>query len=357
MKHLLAKLVAGETLSTDEATEAFELIMTGKASPVQTAGLLAMIQQRGVTVDELVGAAVVMRRKVLSVAVPEGLTLIDTCGTGGDHAGTFNISTTAALVAAGAGRPHGVAVAKHGNRSVTSKSGSSQVLEALGVKLDVTEDILTRCLVEAGLCFCYAPSHHPAMKHAIGPRQELGFRTMFNLLGPLTNPAGTKRQVIGVYDDALTVPIARVLQRLGAEHAMVVHGKTYAAPDVTEGGLGLDEITTTGSTRMTVLKDGHIDTTDLHPTDLGLHAASIAELRSDGVDASADVVRRVLSGECGPARDIVCLNAAAAMVVADLAGDLSEALELAAETIDSGAAQLALTRLVEITSGDARAVV
>lgn len=356
MKAYLAQLVEGRSLDASQATAAFESIMSGEATPAQTAALLALIQQRGATADELVGAATVMREKVVPVSVPAGMTVIDTCGTGGDHAGTFNISTAAALVTAGAAHPHGMGVAKHGNRSVTSSSGSSSVLETLGVKLQVGSETLSQCLAEAGLCFCFAPNHHPAMKHAIGPRQELGFRTIFNLLGPLTNPAGARRQVIGVYDDALTEPIARVLDRLGAEHAMVVHGKTYAAPDVTEGGLGLDEITTTGPTRMTVLKGGELETTELHPADLGLQAASIAELRCDGPEASAAMVRGVLSGEPGPARDIVCLNAAAALVVADLAADLTEGLKLAARTLDNGGAQRALDRLVEITAADATAV-
>lgn len=352
MKEFLAQLLSGQPLSVDQAVDAFDLIMSGQATPAQTAAMLAMIQQRGPSVDEIVGAAMVMRDKVVRVEVPDGLTVIDTCGTGGDHAGTFNISTAAALVAAGAARPHGIGVAKHGNRSVTSSSGSSSVLETLGVKLQVTTDTLRNCLEQAGLCFCFAPNHHPAMKHAIGPRQELGFRTLFNVLGPLTNPAGARRQVIGVYDDALTEPIARVLHRLGAIHAIVVHGKTYAAPDVTEGGGGLDEITTTGPTRMSVLADGRIETSELHPGDLGLTTGSIAELRCDGPESSAALVRRVLAGETGPARDIVTLNAAAALLVADLAPDLTVGLAQAREAIDSGAAQQALDKLIEITAAD-----
>lgn len=352
MKEYLAQLVTGQQLTAEQATGAFQAIMSGESTPAQTAAMLAMIQQRGPSIDEIVGAATVMREKVVRVAVPPGLSVIDTCGTGGDHAGTFNISTAAALVAAGAARPHGVAVAKHGNRPVTSSSGSSSVLESLGVKLNVASETLTRCLEHAGLCFCFAPNHHPAMKYAVGPRQELGFRTMFNLLGPLTNPAGAERQVIGVYEDRLTQTLANVLRRLGAVHAMVVHGKTYAAPDVTQGGFGLDEITTTGPTCMTVLKDGQIETTELHPADLGLQSASVGELRCAGPESSADIVRRILRGESGPTRDIVRLNAAAALVVADVAPDLTAGLDMAAEAIDNGSAQKALERLVEITAED-----
>jgi anthranilate phosphoribosyltransferase len=232
---------------------------------------------------------------------------------------------------------------------VTSNSGSSQVLEALGVKLAVGPEVLTACLTEARICFCFAPAHHPAMKYAIGPRKQLGFRSIFNVLGPLTNPAGARRQVIGVFDNRLTEPLAHVLDRLGAVHAMVVHGTSLAAPDTTEGGLGLDEITTTGPTRITVLKDGAVTTGELHPSDLGLAPASIADLRIDSVEGSADMVKRILDGEKGPARDIACLNAAAALVVAGLAVDLASGLRLAGQAVDDGKAGQTLDRLVELT--------
>lgn len=344
---LLQRLARGQSLTEAQATEAFDIVMTGHASDAQIGALLAAMQVRpgGPTIDEIAGAAQAMRRAAHKLDLPEGIEVIDTCGTGGDHAGTFNISTTAALIAAGAG----AYVAKHGNRSVTSQSGSSQVLEQLGVRLDVDHGQLDRCLREARLCFCFAPAHHPAMKHAIGPRKELGFRTIFNLLGPLTNPAGARRQVIGVFDDRLTEPLAHVLDRLGAVHAMVVHGKSLASPDRTEGGLGLDEITTTGPTRITVVKHGQVDTSTLHPADVGLEAASVSELRIDSVEASAEVVRRVLDGHKGPARDIACLNAAAALVVADLATDLVDGLEKACAAVDAGHARRVLDKLVEIT--------
>lgn len=348
MTDLLAVLARGRSLSEDEAAAAFEIIMTGHATDAQIGALLGAMQARpeGPTIDEIVGAARVMRRHAAGIDLPPGLEVIDTCGTGGDASGTFNISTAAALIAAGAG----ARVAKHGNRSVTSNSGSSQVLQALGVNLEVDGPTHGLCLEQAGLCFCFAPAHHPAMKHAVGPRKELGFRTIFNVLGPLTNPAGARRQVLGVFESRLTETIAAVLQRLGALHAMVVHGQTPAAPDTTHGGLGLDELTTTGPTRITVLKDDALETSELHPADLGLAAASVEQLRIADVDASASVIRAVLDGEPGPARDIASLNAAAALVVADLASDLKQGLDKARESLDAGAAKRSLEKLVELTN-------
>ena len=345
MKKLLSQIVAGKTLSFEEAVEAFDLIMTGQAAAAQIGALLAMVQQRGPTVEEITGAATVMRRKVMAVNVPEGLTVIDTCGTGGDHSSTFNISTAAALVAAGAGRPRNVAVAKHGNRSITSQSGSSQVLEELGVKLATSPETLTRCLDEAGICFCFAPAHHPAMKHAMPIRMELGFRTIFNVLGPLTNPAGASRQVLGVFDPRLAPTIAQVLQHLGSRHAMVVHGSFTETT-------GLDELSTCGPSTVGHLRDGRLETEQVIPESLGLKLADPERLKVDSPAASAAVIRDILSGKRGPPRDIVCLNAAAALVVADLAGDLSEGLERATEAVDGGAAAKALEKLCAITLSD-----
>ena len=244
---LLSQLAEGRPLGADQAYEAFETVMAGRATEAQIGSLLTALRVRegGPTVEELVGAARAMRRHATKVTVPTGTPVVDTCGTGGDHSGTFNISTAAALIAAGAG----ATIAKHGNRSVTSSSGSSQVLEALGVRLGVDDSVQQACLTEARICFCFAPAHHPAMKHAAPVRKQLGFRTIFNLIGPLTNPAGATRQVMGVYDPDLTEPIGRVLNELGAEHAMIVHGD------------GLDEITTTGPTRITELRDGQLTTT------------------------------------------------------------------------------------------------
>jgi anthranilate phosphoribosyltransferase len=341
MKILLAQLVAGKPLTEDQATEAFELIMAAEATAAQMGALLAMIQNRGPTVDEITGAARVMRGKVAAVAAPEGLTLLDTCGTGGDHARTFNISTAAAIVSAGAGRPRQVAVAKHGNRSVSSSCGSSQVLETLGVNLQVSAQTLTRCLDEAGICFCFAPRHHPAMKHAMPVRGELGFRTIFNILGPLTNPAGARHQLIGVFSPALTDQLAQVLERLGARRAMIVCGQF--------GDGVIDELTTTGPTTIAELSDGKVVRSQFDATTLGLDAAKPDQLRAESPEASAEIIREVLDGRRGPARDIVALNAAAALTVAGAARDLSQGLEHATAAIDDGAAARALQKLVELT--------
>ena len=349
MQELLRQLVAGEPLSEAQAVEAFELVMTGQASPAQIAALLAMIEQRGATIDEIVGAATVMRRHVTPVEVPAGLTVIDTCGTGGDHAGTFNISTAAALVAAGAARRSraDLGVAKHGNRSVTSSSGSSQVLEALGVRLGVDPACSTQCLVEARVCFCFAPAHHPAMKHAAPVRGELGIRTIFNIVGPLTNPAGARRQLVGVWASEMTEPIARVLARLGAERAMVVHGQI---PDADGRHVdALDELSTAGPTRVTEVAGKDVTTTELTPEQVGLPYSHPSALRVDSVEASAALIRAVLAGESGPARDIVLLNAAAGLRVAGLAEDLEQGVAMAAEAIDAGAAAAALESLVKLT--------
>jgi len=347
MKTLLATLVAGHTLSVDQTVEAFEQIMTGQATPAQVGALLAMIESRGATVDELVGAARVMRSKVTPIDVPAGMALIDTCGTGGDHTPTFNVSTTAALVAATVGRPQGVGVAKHGNRTVTRTSGSSQGLEALGVKLDVPPATLSNCLDEVGFCFCFAPAHHPAMKHAMPVRLDLGFRTMFNLLGPLTNPAGASRQVMGVFDPALTEPIANVLKELGSARAIVVHGYKGATHDAG----GFCELSVSGPTRISELRDGEVATYDVHPSKGGLTISRLDDVLVDNPQASAEMIGRVLDGEAGAARDIVCLNAAAALLAAGVVDDLSAGVQRAAEAIDSGAARATLDRLVALTAG------
>ncbi|MFN3166469.1 MAG: anthranilate phosphoribosyltransferase [Phycisphaeraceae bacterium] len=350
MKDILAQLVEGQPLSAEQAVYAFDLIMSGKSEPTQTAALLALIAGRGATVDELVGAATVMRNKAAKVAVPNGLTAIDTCGTGGDHAGTFNISTAAAIVAAGAGRELGLCVAKHGNKSVTSKSGSSQVLDTLGVKLNVDTDTLTTCLDQAGICFCFAPAHHPAMKHAGPVRADLGFRTIFNLVGPLTNPAGAKRQVVGVFGPKLTDTVAKVLQQLGAIHAMVVHGQM---PDVDGEGAhqgGVDELSTCGPSRVSTVRDGKVVTAELDPTELGLSLGHPSALLADGPEQSAKIIADVLAGKDGAPREIVALNAAAALTVGGVAQDLTEGLTMAFDAIDNGKAKAALDALIELTN-------
>jgi anthranilate phosphoribosyltransferase len=341
MKEILSALLNELTLSRQQMVDVFEQIMTGQAEPAAVGAFLALIQQRGASVEEITGAATVMRDKVTKVTVPDGLTAIDTCGTGGDHAGTFNISTAAAIVAAGAGRAENLVVAKHGNRSVTSKSGSSQVLETLGVKLMVTGETLTQCLDEAGLCFCFAQAHHPAMKHAAPIRAALGIPTIFNILGPLTNPAGASCQVMGVFSHNLTEPIAQVLANLGTKNAMVVHGK------------GVDELVTWGASRVSQVLDGEVSTYDINPADLGIKPCRVEELQVDSPVGSAGVIEDILSGKKGPARDIVCLNAGAALFVGGVAKDLATGYALAQHAVDSGAAKGALDKLVAITQADA----
>ena len=347
MKHLLQQLSSNQPLSRDQAIEAFGQIMSGEATPAQTGALLAMIEQRGPSVDELVGAATVMRQKVKRVENPDGLTIIDTCGVGGTASTLFNISTTAAIVAAAVGRPHGVAVAKHGNRSITSKSGSSQVLEMLGVNVEVSPDTLTHCLSEIGICFCFAPCHHPAMKHAAPVRQELGIRTIFNLLGPLTNPAGARRQLIGVPTAAMTQLFADVLRELDAEHAMVVHS---TLPD----GRPLGELTSFGPTHAHELHRDAIRSMTIDPADHGIEAASLEDVTVSGPEESALKVRQVLSDDpqAKAARDIVRLNAAAALIVADLARDMAQGLEMATEALDDGRAARVLDELARLTQAD-----
>ena len=342
MKALLDQLVGGQALTTPQAEEAFDLIMTGRAEPAQTGALLALIAQRGPTVEEIVGAARVMRREVVPVQVPPGRVVVDTCGAGGTGSTLFNISTAAALVVAAAGRDRGVVVAKHGNRSVTSRSGSSNVLEQLGVKLDVSGPTLTRCLEEAGMCFCFAPQHHPAMKHAGPVRAALGFRTIFNLLGPLTNPAGAPRQLIGVPSTEVGHLMAEALLRLDAQRALLVHTRM---PD----GHSLGELTTFGpATAIEV----HHDMTRQYPIDpvgLGLPFAIPDSVTIQSPADSARIVTRVLERQHGPARDIVSLNAAAALQVADAVDSLEEGLDLATQAIDRGDAKAVLDRLVELT--------
>lgn len=351
MQALLQQLVQGQILSEDQAIEAFSLVMDGVATPAQTAALLALIEVRGARVSELVGAARVMSQRAVPVTVPAGLEAIDTCGTGGDHAGTFNISTAAALVAAAAGRPRDVVVAKHGNRSVTSRSGSSQVLEALGVKLQVSGATLTRCLEEAGICFCFAPAHHPAMRHAAPVRADLGFRTLFNLVGPLTNPAGVRRQVVGVFRPELTEILAEVLAALGRERALVVHGQLPAGQ--AGGAVGLDELSCCGPSRVTEVRGTNLHTEAFDPTAWGLPLGHPAALFAQDAEDSAAIIRRVLAGEHGPCRDIVAINAGAALRVADLAADFREGIDQAMAAIDSGAAARTLDRLITFSQAPA----
>ena len=333
MKHLLQQLINGFHLSEDQSREAFELIMSDQASEAQIGGFLAAMACRGYTVEEITGAARIMREKVSRVKAPAEV--IDTCGTGGLSKGTFNISSAVALVAAGGGIP----VAKHGNRSVTSKSGAAEVYTELGVNVEADIPTVERCIAEAKVGFCFAPLLHPAMKYAIGPRREMGVRTIFNILGPLTNPAGAKRQVMGVPRAELTEELAQVLKRLGAVHVYVVYGLD-----------GIDEISISEATQISELRDGEIKTYTIEPSALGISPSSTDELKVESPSESAQMIRDVLAGKKGPARDAVLVNAGAAFVVGSKAEDIKDAIPLAGESIDSGGAAKALENLVRISN-------
>ncbi len=336
---VLRSLLDGQSLTDDETEAVFEDIFAGNLDEAQIAGFLSLVQARGVTVDELVGAARAMRRHVLRVPAPITAGLIDTCGTGGAPK-TFNVSTAVAFVAAGADPPNGrprARVAKHGNRSRTGR-GSAEVLELLGVNVNASVEVQARCLEEAGACFCFAIHHHPATKHAIGPRKSLGFPTMFNVLGPLTNPAAAPRQLIGIYDRTLVAKMGHTLARLGAERAMVVHGFD-----------GLDEITTTDKTHIAHVEAGQVRLEDLDPAELGYERVALEQLQVTTLEDAAQVIRDVLDGKPGPKRDIVELNAAAALTVAGTAQNLEQGVELAKKAIDSGAAMASLEKMAEVS--------
>ena len=330
IQEAIAKVIEGADLSRGEMTAAMNQIMSGEATDAQIGAFLIALRVKGECVDEIAGAASVMREKATPIVTKHDV-IVDTCGTGGDHSGTFNISTAAAFVAAGAG----LCVAKHGNRAATSQCGSADVLGALGVNIEASPDTVSRCLDDVGIGFLFAISLHGAMKYAIGPRREIGARTIFNALGPLSNPAGAKRQVVGVYSAALTETLAGVLGTLGAERAFVVHGSD-----------GLDEMTLTGPTRVSELKNGSVSTYDVSPGDFGLAQAPADALKGGDADYNAEITRSILNGEEGPRRDIVLLNAAAAIVAGGKAGDLNEGVQVAAEVIDSGKALEKLEGLV-----------
>ena len=332
-KTLIGKVAGGEALSVEEAREAFDVIMSGAATPSQIGGFLMALRVRGETVAEITGAVTTMRAKMLPVEAPEDA--IDIVGTGGDASGTHNISTCAALVVAACGVP----VAKHGNRALSSKSGAADVLSALGVNIDIGPEKIAECIRKAGVGFMFAPAHHSAMKHVGPTRVELGTRTIFNLLGPLSNPASTRRQVIGVFAPQWVEPLAHVMNNLGAERVWVCHGD------------GLDEITTTGETRVAELKDGKVRTFTVKPEDAGLKRARRADLLGGSAEDNADAIRKLLAGEKGPFRDVVLLNAAAALVVAGKAGSLKDGVKQAADAIDKGAGRAVLDRLVAVSNG------
>ena len=326
----LKALVAGQGLSTELSREIFNRIMDGELDEAQIAAVLVALAAKGETVEEITGAALAMRAHARRLDTG-GRDVIDTCGTGGTGLRTFNISTAAALVAAGAG----ASVAKHGNRTATRPSGSADVLAALGVNIDVEVEIEARCLVEAGVCFCFAIRHHPAMKCAAPVRRALAVRTIFNVLGPLTNPAGATRQVMGVFSDALVEKIASVLAALGSRRAMVVHAED-----------GLDEFSTISPTKVAELRDGRVTVRMVTAEEFGFRRASLSDIEIGSPQESAQRVRDVLAGRSGPSRDIVVLNAAAALAVADKAATIAEAIPLAVRSIDSGAASAVLARLV-----------
>ena len=332
LRPLLARVAAGERLSEAEAEEAFEIIMSGDATPSQMGGLLMAMRVRGESVDEITGAARIMRSKAVMIKAPPGT--VDTCGTGGDGSGSFNVSTATALVLAGAGVP----VAKHGNRALSSKSGSADVLTALGVNIDCDMVIVQRCLDEVGIGFLMAPRHHSASRHVAPTRVELATRTIFNLLGPLSNPAGATRQLVGVFAAQWVVPMAEVLGRLGAEHVWVVHGS------------GMDELTTAGVTNVAEFKDGRVKSFEVVPEDAGLPRATLDDLKGGEPAHNAALMSAVLAGEKGKLRDIVLLNSAAGFIVADRAADLREGVAIAADTLDSGNAARVLDRLVAETN-------
>ena len=330
IQEAIAKVIEGEDLSRGEMADAMNQIMSGEATDAQIGAFLIALRVKGERVDEIAGAASVMREKATPIVTKHDV-IVDTCGTGGDHSGTFNISTTAAFVAAGAG----LCVAKHGNRAATSQSGSADVLGALGVNIEASPETVSRCLDDVGIGFLFAISLHGAMKYAIGPRREIGARTIFNALGPLSNPAGATRQVVGVYSAALTETLAGVLATLGAERAFVVHGSD-----------GLDEMTLTGPTRVSELRNGSVSTYRVSPGDFGLAQATAGALKGGDADYNAEITRSILNGEEGPRRDIVLLNAAAAIVAGDKARDFNEGVQVAAEVIDSGKALEKLEGLV-----------
>ncbi len=334
IKDAIAKLADRVNLSEKEAEEVMLEIMDGGATPAQIAAFLMGLRMKGETVEEIAGSARAMRERAVRIQ-PGDVRVVDTCGTGGDRMNTFNISTTAAFVVAGGG----LTVAKHGNRSVSSRSGSADVLTALGVRIDIPAERVTDCLDEVGIGFLFAPLFHGAMKHCAAPRQEMGLRTLLNILGPLTNPAGATIQVLGVYHQDLTELLARVLVHLGTQHCFVVHGMD-----------GLDEISLTDKTQVSEGKAGRVSTYVIEPAEFGLTRVPLKELIGGRAEDNAKITRQILEGRKGPKREIVCLNAAPAFVAAEQAKTLQEGYQLAMKSIDSGAAVQKLERLIEFTT-------
>jgi anthranilate phosphoribosyltransferase len=333
-KALLAKVATGAALTVDESAQAFDRMMSGEATPSQMGALLMALRVRGETVEEITGAVRTMRAKMLAVAAPPEA--MDIVGTGGDASGSYNISTCAAFIVAGVGVP----IAKHGNRALSSRCGAADVLGALGVRIDLTPDAIADCIRDAGIGFMFAPNHHPAMKHVGPTRVEIGTRTIFNLLGPLSNPAGVKRQMVGVFSRQWVEPIAHVLHHLGCERAIVVHGSD-----------GLDEITTAGPTHVASLENATVRTFELTPEAVGLQPVEALALRGGSAQENADALHSVLKGKRCPFRDVAVFNAAAALLVADRAKTFQEGIALAQRSIDSGEAEGRLERLIAVSNG------
>lgn len=336
LKSHIAKVAGGQSLSFEEARRAFDIMMSGEATPTQIGGFLMALRTRGETVEEISGAVATMRAKMLPVTAPDGA--IDIVGTGGDASGTYNVSTCAAFIVAGAGVP----VAKHGNRALSSKSGAADALAALGVNIEIGAETIASCIAEAGLGFMFAPSHHAAMRHVGPSRVELGTRTIFNLLGPLSNPAGVSRQLVGVFAPEWVEPLAEVLRELGSQSAWVVHGD------------GLDEMTTAGTTRIAALENGTIRVFELTPEEAGLRRAAPEELKGGDGAHNARALRAVLSGEKNAYRDIALLNAAGALVVAGRGADIGEGIEIATRALDDGSALAILEKLVAVSNRGAQ---
>ena len=335
MPQAINQVLARQDLSAEQMTSVMQTIMTGGATPAQIGGFLIGLRMKGETVTEIASAAGVMRELATKVTT-KGDHLVDTCGTGGDSSGSFNISTASAFVTAAAGAQ----VAKHGNRSISSKSGSADVLEAAGVRLDLNPEQVAQCVEEVGVGFMFAPAHHGAMKHAIGPRKEMGARTIFNVLGPLTNPAGAPNQVLGVFSEELLEPLANVLQKLGSHHVLVVHARD-----------GLDEISIGEATEVAELKEGQIRRYNITPEQFGMRRTPIEAIKAEDAEDSLAIIRALLEDQAGPARDIVCLNAGAAIYVAGLAETLADGIKRADEVITSGEARNRLDQLAILSQG------
>jgi anthranilate phosphoribosyltransferase len=334
LKSIIGKVATGASLSRDEAASAFDAMMSGEATPSQMGGLLMALRVRGETVDEITGAVSAMRSKMLTVDAPADA--IDIVGTGGDGSGSVNVSTCASFIVAGTGLP----VAKHGNRALSSRSGAADVLASLGVKIDLRPEQVSRCVHECGIGFMFAPAHHPAMKNVGPTRVELATRTIFNLLGPLSNPAGVKRQMVGVFSRQWVQPLAQVLKNLGSESAWVVHGSD-----------GLDEITLTGPTFVSTLHNGEIRNFEVTPEDAGLPRCEAGALKGGDADANAIALQSVLDGKPSAYRDVALMNAAAALIVAGRAKDLKEGVAIGAKSLDSGAASARLKHLIAVSNG------